>query len=335
MGDEQETQEQQTAAEEQSADQTQEMQDALAEEDPNKDLDDVSKLFAYDPFSESESEEAPAPSAEEQQARPASGDGTAPAKPAKEDKAASDPAGGEAPKQQEATPAPTPDTRDQMLEDLRQQNKMLFETLQRVTQPAGQPQEQQQEEPEVEVPTYNYNIPQQYVDALASEDPNVRQQSLLEIVRGVSQTVHREVVKQVRGEMREYVPQAAQAVSKRAQTQQDARSDFYSNHPNLDQAWLRPAIVQIASEVVSQQFPGAQGWTPQIRDAVAEEVYKRMPHLRPQQQQAQPAQQQVPSVPAAPTRKPAAQVGVGARPGTVSGRGQGHNSPGDILETLR
>jgi len=182
------------------------------------------------------------------------------------------------------------------IETLRQQLGMVTKELQTLRQPQ-QPQQPQQPKagPVDPVPTYQYEIPDQLVQLMASEDPGHRKMALSNVMTAVSRSVHGMMQK----ELAQVIPALARQVMVEHLGQQEVGRDFYSTYKELDKPHLRPLIYQIAAGW-AQQNPQA-GWTAETRDAIARIVYQTFNLQFPGG--GAPAQVQ-PQPPAAPVMMP-------------------------------
>jgi hypothetical protein len=155
------------------------------------------------------------------------------------------------------------------LETLRQQVGQMRQELQQFRQPAQpQPGQPGGDKPIDPVPAYQYEIPDQLVQLMASEDPGHRKMALSNVMTAVSRSVHGLMQR----ELAQVIPALARQVMMEHLGQQEVGKDFYSVYKDLDKPELRPLIYQIAAGW-AQQNPGA-GWNAQTRDAIARAVYQ-------------------------------------------------------------
>ena len=166
-------------------------------------------------------------------------------------------------------------------------------------------------EDEVKVPDYNFNVPENLVEALANENAQVRRGALSALIQGTAQAVHREVIKAMRAE----IPGRTRAVVREEQAANTGASnvfeDFYSKHPQF-KTQEGMAIVGIASQEVMKET-GLQDWSPTLRDAIAVRAQKKLQALVPGMVAAPVAAPPVSAPPKAPPRQPAS-FAPGARP---------------------
>jgi hypothetical protein len=227
----------------------------------------------------------------------------------------------------------------------------VLDSVSRAQAPTPQPQPQagqaqEPEAPQIPTPSYKYNIPDEWVEGLASEDVNVRKGSLAVLLQGVSQVIHRETIQHARREIQEQfaaqVPSAVQNVIQSREFGQRVESDYYgkfNHHGNF-----RPLVSEMTKQVFAET--GAQSWSPEIRDAIGARVQNYLQAALVGMQGAGPAPVASPGVQApaaAPVHMaPAATVpkaphvfggiaspGVGVGPSVLN-----PNSPDGIAEAL-
>ena len=191
----------------------------------------------------------------------------------------------------------------------------LSETVSR--QAAGQPQQPQgqPQADQVELPSHGYQfaIPEGLSTALMSDDLPTRNTALQALIQGTSRTIHTEVVKAMRQEFSKAVPGLVQTMLRSHQNQQSVFQDFYGKHQHLANPIFRPIVQQVAVMVARER--GAAGWSPELRDAIAERVNQQLQGAG-FQFTAAPQVQVQPAAPVTPAG-PAAIVPGGARPAQV------------------
>lgn len=160
---------------------------------------------------------------------------------------------------------------------------------------------------------YQFAIPEGLSTALISDDQATRNTALQSLIQGTARTIHTEVVKSMRAEFSKAVPGLVQTMLRSHQGQQSVFQDFYGKHQHLANPIFRP-IVQQAAVLVARER-GAAGWSPELRDAIAERVTQQL-QAAGFAMVAPPAPHQ-PQVPVTPSG-PAAIIPGGARPVTVA-----------------
>lgn len=159
-------------------------------------------------------------------------------------------------------------------------------------QSGTQPQGQQPQR------NYNFQFTPELMQGLNHEDPNVRNQSLVNLVNGVGEIIHNTVLQQVQTmlqSVREEVPQVAQTTTQQLAEHQKVFDDFYGKFPELNQPTFHALVGQIAKSFYDKN-PRA-GWSPALRDEIGREVYRILKWPVPGARTAapQPAPQTTPS----------------------------------------
>ena len=163
------------------------------------------------------------------------------------------------------------------------QAKVMIANLQNLVQsqaapvqtPAAQPGgEQQPVNPLEVIPDYDFDMPDQLVTMLASEDPVERKQALNSLTKGIAQTVHQQTMKTVAGvitQMQTDIPNATMQQFQQQQLQSQVAGDFYGKFPNLNNDAIKPSVRQVAEQLMkSDLLLGIQpAWTPAFMDRVA------------------------------------------------------------------
>jgi len=125
------------------------------------------------------------------------------------------------------------------------------------TQPSqGQPQQQQpaqgdQKNPLENMPEYNFEIPDQLVNMMASEDPGERKRAMGALVKGVSQTIHQQVVDVIK-HVQESMGGNITTQIQNHQAQQQVYNDFYGAYPHYNTPALRKVVHGMAIQLIQQ-----------------------------------------------------------------------------------
>ncbi len=133
---------------------------------------------------------------------------------------------------------------------------------------------------------FNFQVPQQYADAISSEDPNTRVLAINQLLNGVAQTVHQQTLRDVDQRLATITPAVQQQVQQ-AQGQADIKRDMYGTYPELSS--MQDMVVATASQLATQ-FPT---WSPDYRDAIAERLSPLVPGLQQKVQQQRATRGQV------------------------------------------
>lgn len=166
--------------------------------------------------------------------------------------------------------------------------------------------------PEVALPDhgYQFSIPEGLDTALVSDDPATRRTALQALIQGTSRTVHTEVIKSMRQEFSRILPQIVNSMITQSRSQQSVAQDFYGKFQQFSNPVFRPLVQQIGMQVAREM--GAQGWTPELRDAIGARVTQVL------QSAGFQAPGGAPQAPAPSLNGPAAIVPGGARPASNS-----------------
>jgi hypothetical protein len=159
-------------------------------------------------------------------------------------------------------------------------------------------QQQGQEGQQEPLPNYQFQIPDQLLQMMDSDDPAQRKQALTYLGQGVAQSVHQMVRQEMTdkmGRLQQELPQTIQQQQASQAQQRQIFEDFYGTYQDLNRPELRPTIVEVAKSVAGeyQQKGMPVQWGPEFKQAVANRVYQvlgRQPGQQPAQQQA-PARQ--------------------------------------------
>ena len=253
-------------------------------------MGEIERILNYDPFATpvpGDSPATPEPKPEEPApAAPAPTTGTpAPeAQPQPQPEAA--PAAAPAPGTPQAAPAEaqTPDPRlDAILQEVR-----------KIGQRSGA------EAKGDDLPPYEFDVPEQMMTMLNSENPAERKAGVQYLIKGVGRAIH----SQIRQEIRQVLPQVIAAHIQRYEHQRAIFQDFYETHKDLNRPELRQHV-QAAAAMLLPSYP--EGWSPRLRDAIARAV-------RAAQGLPDPSAPPQPAPPPAPA--PAAPAPASFTPGT-------------------
>lgn len=302
--------------------------------------DDILQMLEFDPFKTAPLK-PPTPA-------PAAPVPPAPVAPAAATPAAKQEPSGQVPAVAPSTaPAQAPDPRDRMLNEAMQQMAAMRETIAQLTTrlgaPAAAPQGAAPAGPEgepVEFPeVYNrLTVPDQMIDELAHEDRAVRKNAMQNLVRGIAQVLHNEVIQSFRKEMPTRVGRMMQEHTATENYRKQVEDDYYGNFPQ--HRTVRSFVAQVVPTVMQELR--ASSWTPEVRNAVGKRVQDLLVAMAagvmPQQQ---PAPMAPPVVPAAPPAAPVAQpqkppviFGGNASPSLGAGGGGSPNTPDEIARAL-
>lgn len=168
-------------------------------------------------------------------------------------------------------PSPTEAALSAQLALLQQQNQAL---MQRLNQPQPQTATQAQQQQPQPQPQFDFNVPDQYLNALASEDPGTRKMALNSMLNAVAEAVVSRTRQDVETRF-ETLPQMIQSQAQGLIQAQDVSRDMYGTYPELEpyRDFVKAAAMQIAGSV------GLSGWSADVRDTIAERVAPMVPGL--------------------------------------------------------
>jgi len=131
----------------------------------------------------------------------------------------------------------------------------------------------QRDNPQDTVPQYMFQVPDQLMGAIESEDPAVRKQGMAVLISGALRAVHtqiRQEMAQALSSFRTEVPQAIHAASAAQTQQRQVFEDFYSTNPDLKVPELGPFVYGQAQALARERPDLIQGgWNERFRDELA------------------------------------------------------------------
>jgi len=187
------------------------------------------------------------------------------------------------PQQFAPPPAPTPQEAA-----LHAQMSGMAQQIQQLTQQIATQQVKQGTDQQAQQPQFNFQVPSQYAEAIASDDPNLRLQAINSLLNGVAATVHQQTLKDVDSRIQGITPVVQRQVQE-AQSQADIKKDMYGTYPELTS--MMDMVVATASQLSSD--PRFQQWSPDYRDAIAERLSPLVPGLAQRVQQHRASRGQV------------------------------------------
>ena len=233
---------------------------------------------------------------------------------------------------------------------LRQQNQQLLQALnqiqqQVVTQPAGtqaqtstpaqtpeDKQKQWHESVAKSLPAYQMRIPDEILQKMGSDDPNVIRAGLAEFAQGVAQVTHYNVAMQMEQRLealeQKLLEKSVSTFKQQTQAEQEAekartaiQKDFYGTFPELDKPELK-LFIQTQAKLLAEQY-GVNSWNESFRNALGEHV-KRILGIGTQGPQPDAQQNQGKGQ----ERKP------GVRYSAGSGQGRVQSSPEGLVDDI-
>lgn len=182
-------------------------------------------------------------------------------------------------------------------------------------------------------PTFDFNIPDQLLELMGSEDPAERKQGVAALSKGVAQVAYKEAVTRVMKEF-EALPQLINTALRQQEYSRQIFEDFYGTHKDLNRPEFRPVIVQVARAVMAEEAAkrGVDQRAVQFDKTLGNAIAKRTRELLQMKEPKSGGK-----APAAGKKPPAAlPKGGGNAPRAKVGEGAGTkpNSGGDIMDTL-
>lgn len=298
---------------------------------------DVADVFGFDPFEGEDGEDnsSPEPTQEEEssQAENQEGDDVADGDE-DEGQETARPAGKKQAGQQteEEDDVGEPDELAVLRETVKTLQAQLAGKQQQQPQQPKQQQQQQKAQPEKQsqsqqpdVPDYQFTIPDQLVDMLASEDVNERRTAIGALATGLARNIHQSIMQSVETTMAprfEQLPQTMQQMQQVRETAKTVHQDFYGKFKELNKQEYYPIVTEIAREVMQEM--GTQQWSEKVRDEIGKRTRERLGFKPKAPQQTQTK--------APPAKKgPAAMFSQGARPPM---KRSGRSEADDVVDTL-
>lgn len=260
--------------------------------------DELAAMLEYDPF-------------DPQYAGDGAGDGSGAEAPAQGDSGAGQDEGGTG-QQADPNAQPSQPSGQEDPAQLRQQLDEALRFIHQLREGQGQAQGQQGAQPgqqgqtgapqqgqdqsqgQEALPNYQFQIPDELLQMMDSDDPAQRKQALTYLGQGVAQSVHQMVRQEMTdkmGRLQQELPQTIQQQQAAQAQQRQIFDDFYGTYQDLNRPELRPTIVEVAKAVAGeyQQKGMPVSWGPEFKQTVANRVYQvlgRQPGQQAPQQQA-------------------------------------------------
>lgn len=176
-----------------------------------------------------------------------------------------------------------------------------------------------------ETPPYSFNVPDELVNLLASDDPKDRKGAITALLSGMGRAIHKEIVSHM-GKLvpnSEAITSQVQTILRASQEREAVKADFFGKYPELNKPELGPLLAQIALQVTKEQ--NKTTWDAAVRDETARRVkalFGAVVPVNPQQPQQ-------------PVSPPASFGGNQSRPASAGTNGaQDPNSPDNIAAVL-
>jgi len=200
-----------------------------------------------------------------------------------------------APKPPVGVPAKTP---EQLIAE---HTASIRQMLERAPQPATPVPAAKTEPTTAAPPKFNLGIPEQMLTMLNSEDMRDRSVATHALINGVAnaiwkefETAYEQRIQQEVNTLVQNFPRVIEAHMNSRNEQQRIHNDFYGTYKMFSEPQWIPLIQAHAAQLMNEmaaQGHQVTGWTPQMRDAIAERLFAQFPMLREGQKpngQAQP-----------------------------------------------
>jgi len=264
---------------------------------------DVEALMRLDPFAPHDE-----PSGQSQEPAKKPADAT-PAATANSDGGQTSEPGKEEPKPVETPQAATEagKTKDEEIAALAKELAQLKQQMQQQQQqPQAKPEPKQEEPKEEPLPNYVLDVPDQILAAMNSEDPTERKHGVQALIAGVGGYIHR----QVRQELEAREKRILESIAPRVEAVQGAKEakraifeDFYvKRYPELNKPEFYPIVQAVLPQVLQEL--GANGYNPQVADALGKRLKALLRLETPQAPQGTRPTGQPANIPQSPRPAP-------------------------------
>lgn len=130
-----------------------------------------------------------------------------------------------------------------------------------------------EEAPADALPAYDFEIPDQLVEALTTSDVKVFKQGVTALAKGLAIAIHGQMQKQfesVYNQRFDSLPAQVMQTIQAASQKQAVFQDFYGKNPELNKPALYPIVTKVAEEAAKRLKKTA--WDDELRDVVAKDV---------------------------------------------------------------
>lgn len=147
---------------------------------------------------------------------------------------------------------------------------------QQVQQQAQQQTQQQQQE------EFTFNVPDEYMNAIGSEDLTTRKNALNQLLSATAQSIYARTTQDMNQRFAQ-IPSQMEPVLNAREYEQRIKADMYGTYPEL--VGMESQVAAVASQLQQQGvFPGG-GWNENFRDAIAEKLSPMVPVIAQRIQQ--------------------------------------------------
>jgi chemotaxis protein histidine kinase CheA len=146
-------------------------------------------------------------------------------------------------------------------------------------QQAQQTQQAQQQQQQQE---FGFNVPDEYMNAINSEDPAQRKQALNQLLSATAQSIYARTTQEMNQRFAQ-IPNQMEPVLNAREYEQRIKQDMYGTYPEL--VGMEAQVAAVATQLQQQGvFPGG-GWNENFRDAIAEKLSPMVPAIQQRIQQ--------------------------------------------------
>lgn len=179
------------------------------------------------------------------------------------------------PPAEEEPAQPTVDPEKELLKQQLANMQTTIDSLQQqVTNPKKAEPKGGEKENEIKVPDYAFQIPDQLLGLIDSEDLNDRRQGFAAMAQGVAQSVHKTVMEQavsLNQNSQADLPKMMTQIVQQYMVAQEVYKDFYRDeYAILNKPELHGLVQNVASQVFKETK--AQQWSPELRATIGARV---------------------------------------------------------------
>lgn len=202
------------------------------------------------------------------------GEGTAPITDVKEDGIVQEETPVDQPSEEDSSPTADP-ALALMQKELAEAKATLAEMKanREVKQPEGSPKAQAAEDT---TPEYIFDLPDQLVGMISSEDPNDVKTGITTLMAGVCRSVHKQILTEVTQNIAPYIMQTTigqlQGQTQEQNTKKAIFDDFYGTYPQYNTAEYIPVVQATAGALATEM--GISNYSPEFRNALGARLQK-------------------------------------------------------------
>jgi len=153
---------------------------------------------------------------------------------------------------------------------LTEQNELLRAQMQTIAMAQKPVTADAKAQPEDNIPAYQFNVTDDYINAIRDDDPQVVRAALQGIMTGVARATHIEMQKEYKAHTQSAIAGYVNRHTEVTKIQTDVQSDYYGNFPQHNKPAIRAMVVAIGQNVMSEM--GANAWSPELRNEIGKRV---------------------------------------------------------------